>query len=220
MSNVSNVHDVIPFIAGKTAALTGQRLAKVGYKSTKKNPAKFKSVAVSVPMILQADVSANIDALMPYIVGMLESAQDAVIKNLYEAEKGNLKTVTDSDISVTACISYLEAEAAGERLKKEHIEAWFDRVCSENTFTLVAEKLGYTGDELTQEQCATVEKHVKTYRDVLSMLAGGKTLLTPVQIRSCKTVIEVSEDDSGVGEKLMARLRNMETPKVTEFLEL
>lgn len=221
MSNVSNVHDVVPFVAGKTNPLSGQRLAKVGYKSTAKNPAKFKSVAVSVPQINPDDISANITQLLPYIGTMLENVQDNVIRSLYESKDGKLTQVLDSDISIQACIAFLESEAAGDRLKKEHIESWFDRVCAENTFTLIAEKLGYSGDsELTQEQMATVEKHVKVYRDILSMLSGGRTVLTPVQIKSCRTVIEVSEDDSGIGQKLLARLKAMETPKVSEMLEL
>ncbi len=220
MSNVSNVHDVIPFVAGKTAPLSGQRLAKVGYKSTEKNPAKYKSVAVSLPMIPQADVSANINELMSYIVGMLEGVQDNVIRSLYENKGGKLSQVLDSDISVQACIAFLESEAAGDRLKKEHIESWFDRVAKENTFTLIAEKLGYTGDELTPEQVSTVEKHAKVYRDILSMLSGGRTVLTPVQIKSCRTVIEVSEDESGIGQKLLARLKAMESPKIVDCLEL
>lgn len=220
MSNVSNVHDVVPFIAGKTNPLSGQRLAKVGYKSTEKNPAKYKSVAVSLPQIPGEDVSSSINELMPYVMGMLEGVQDSVIRSLYENKGGKLTQVLDSDISVQACIAYLESEAAGDRLKKEHIESWFDRVAKENTFTLIAEKLGYTGDELTPEQCETVEKHVKTYRDILSMLSGGRTVLTPVQIKSCRTVIEVSEDESGVGTKLLARLKAMESPKVSDLLEL
>ena len=222
MSNVSSVHDVVPFVAGKTEPLTGQRLAKIGYKTTTKNPAKFKSVAVSVPPIDPDAVLNNVKALLPYIGTLLEDTQDKIIRGLYESADGALKTVQDPEISVQACISFLEAEAAGERLKKEHIEAWFDRVCSDNVFTLVAEKLGYgDSEELTPEQIATVQKHVKTYRDILSMLSGGNVKLTPVQIRSCKTVIDVSEDDSGIGQKLMSRLVNMEKPpKVTEFLEL
>lgn len=220
MSNVSNVHDVVPFVAGKTNALTGQRLAKVGYKTTAKNPAKFASVAVSVPQIDPAEIRNNLDALLPYIGTMLENVQDSVIRNLYESKDGKLTQVLDSDISVQACIAYLESEAAGDRLKKEHIESWFDRVCAENTFTLIAEKLGYSGDDLTEDQVAAVEKHVKVYRDILSMLSGGRTVLTPVQIKSCRTVIEVSEDESGIGQKLLARLKAMETPKVAEMLEL
>lgn len=221
MSNVSNIHDIVPFIAGKTAALTGQRLAKVGYKSTKKTPAKFSNIAVSVPHINPEDITENITTLLPYIGTMLEGVQDGIIRGLYEGENGKLKTVSDADISVQACISYLEAEAAGDRLKKEHIEAWFDRVCADNVFTLVAEKLGYGEDDLTPEQMATVDKHVKVYRDILSMLAGGKTVLTPVQIKSCKVVVEVSSDDSGIGTKLLARLTAMEKPKaLPELLDL
>lgn len=221
MSNVSNIHDIVPFVAGKTSALTGQRLAKVGYKSTKKTPAKFSSVAVSVPHINPDDITENITALLPYVATMLEGVQDGIIRGLYEGENGTLKTVWDNDISIQACISYLEAEAAGDRLKKEHIEAWFDRVCTDNVFTLVAEKLGYGEDDLTQEQMATVDKHVKVYRDILSMLAGGKTVLTPVQIKSCKVVVELSSDDSGIGTKLLARLTAMEKPKaLPELLDL
>lgn len=220
MSNVSNVHDVVPFVAGKTNALSGQRLAKVGYKNTEKNPAKFPSVAVSVPQISPDSITENLTALLPYIGTMLENVQDSVIRSLYENKDGKLTQILDSDISVQACIAYLESEAAGDRLKKEHIESWFDRVCKDNTFTLIAEKLGYTNDELTPEQVATVEKHVKVYRDILSMLSGGRTVLTPVQIKSCRTVIEVSEDESGIGSKLLARLKAMESPKVSEMLEL
>ena len=222
MSNVSTVHDVVPFVAGKTNPLTGQRLAKIGYKSTAKNPAKFPSVAVSVPQINPDHIRENLDALLPYIGTMLEKTQDDVIRNLYESRDGALKVVQDHEISVQACISFLESEAAGDRIKKEHIEAWFDRVCAENVFTLIAEKLGYASqDSLTPEQESTVQKHVKVYRDILSMLAGGRTVLTPVQIKSCKTIIDVSEDDSGIGTKLMLRLTAMESPKpVAEFLEL
>lgn len=220
MSNVSTAHDVVPFVAGKTNPFTGQRLAKVGYKSTKKNPAKYPSIAASVPMISDAAITESMDSLLPYIRNMLEATQDSVIRSLYESKDGVMSLVTDSDISVNACIAFLESEAAGDRLKKEHIESWFDRVCADNTFTLIAEKLGFTADELTDAQTAVVDKHVKTYRDILSMLAGGRTVLTPVQIKSCKTVIEVSEDDSGIGQKLMAKLKEMESPKTVEFLEL
>lgn len=221
MSNVSNVHDVIPFVAGKSAALSGQRLAKVGYKSTAKNPAKFPSVAVSVPFLSDDSLRDNMDSLLPYIKGMVEKTQDDVIRSLYESKDGILKIVQDHEISVQACIAFLESEAAGDRIKKEHIESWFDRVCAENVFTLIAEKLGYSGDSLTSEQESTVQRHVKVYREILSMLAGGRTILTPVQIKSCKTVIDVSEDDSGIGTKLMQRLTAMESPKpVAEFLEL
>ncbi len=100
MSNVSNVHDVIPFVAGKSAALSDQRLAKVGYKSSAKNPAKFPSVAVSVPFLSDDSLRENMDSLLPYIKGMMEKTQDDVIRSLYESKDGTLKIVQDHEISV------------------------------------------------------------------------------------------------------------------------
>jgi len=218
MSNVSNAHDVIPFVANKTKPLTGQRLAKVGYKTTEKTPAKFPSVAVSVPPVSNDDIEANLSDLLPYFRTFVADVQDKVIRSLYEESNGKLSVVTNDDISVSACISFLESEEAGDRLKKDHIQGWFDRVASENVFTLIAEKLGYTNDPLTEEQVKTVEKNVKNYRDILSMLAGGKTILTPQQIKGCRIVIDLSEDDSGIGEKLTKRLDAMEKPKSQEIV--
>jgi hypothetical protein len=214
MSNVSTAHDVVPFVAGNTNPLSGQRLAKVGYKSTKKTPAKYPSIAVSVPHVNPTDITENVTALLPYIGSMIESAQDGIIKSLYESADGSLSIVTDTDISIEAVISYLESEAAGDRLKKADIETWFDRVCADNVFVLMAEKLGF--DEPNEDQSKVIDKNVKVYRDILSMLAGGKTILTPVQIKSCLTVIDASSDESGIGQKLTARLNEMAKPKVSE----
>ena len=173
MSNVSTVHDIKPFTAGDKA-LSCQRLSKVGYKSTKKNPAKYKSVAVSVPFIQVEAIRDQFQSLLPHIVTMLENAQDGLIRTLYENADGSLTQVSDAEINVPAIIGWLNAEAAGDRLTKDRIEAWFDSELSENLSALVAEKLGYlSGDgALTEDQEKTVGKHVKVYRDVLSMLAA------------------------------------------------
>lgn len=224
MSNVSNIHNVVPFKAGDKA-LTGQRLAKVGYKTSKKNPAKYSSVAVSVPHISPADISANLSALMPYIGTMLENTQDAIIRSLYESKDGTLKTVHDDEISVSACIGYLSAEASGNRLTSEAIEKWFDSELSENLFAHVAVKLRYLSNDadasLTPEQETTVNKHVKVYKDVLSMLAGGKTMLAEKQIKGCKNALALVPDSGDqMAERLMARLNVMEKKATEEFLDL
>ncbi len=217
--SISNRHTVVPFVAGKTSPMANQRLAKVGYKTTAKNPAKFPSIAVSIPKMELTIQSPELPRLLPHLVGVIESAQDGIIRSLYESSDGSLKEVSDDDISIGACIAFLEAEAAGERLKKEHIESWFDAELKDALYVLVAEKLGF--DEPNSDQDAVIQKHVKIYRDVLSMLAGGKTLLTPVQIKGCKTALNLTDIDGGIGQKLMTRLISMEAPKITaEMLEL
>jgi hypothetical protein len=222
MSVISNRHTVVPFVAGKTQAFENQRLAKVGYKTTKKSKAKYPNIAVSVPKIQDSDIVENVDSLIPYIRPFLELAQNGIIRSLYESADGVLKEIGDDDISVSACIQYLEAESTGGRLTKEMIAEWFDENLSDNLFVTVAEKLKFDTDNgPNEEQTAVINKHVKVYKEVLSMLAGGKTLLQPAQIKGCKVALGLDTTDSEIGKKLMNRLVSMEKPKMTaEMLEL
>lgn len=217
--SISNRHTVNPFVAGKSAPMSEQRLARVGYKSTAKNPAKYQSVCASVPQILSADISEEqIKNLMPHIVGLLESAQDGIFKSLYESADGKLECLRDEDISVDACIAYLSAEAEGSRLTKELLESWFTRAMADNLNVVIAEKLGF--DLSTPEQEETVSRHVNAYKGLISALAGGKTLLVDHQIKGLRKALEcVPEDDMSV--RIGKRLDAMENkPKMADLLEL
>ncbi len=219
MSNISTAHAVTAFDAKKSQALTGQRLAKCRYKTTDKQAAKHPSVCVSVPFLAQADVTDNLERLMPHIGAMLECAQDGVIRSLYESSDGTLSTVTDSDISVSACIAYLEAESQGSRLTKEFIDSWFKVSVKDYLDAIVAEKLKYT-DDLTPEQQATIDKAVNGYRGLYASLAGGKTVLQESQIKSLAKVLDLIDTDE-TSEKLKARLSAMlNKPKIEDLLEL
>ncbi len=220
MSNVSTAHTVTGFDAKKSQALTGQRLAKVGYKTTAKSPAKFPSVCASVPFIGTEAITSSIDALLPHIRTMLESAQDGIVRSLYESSGGTLALVTDDDISVDSCIKFLEAESTGGRLSGDFLRAWFVENVTDAITVLIADKLGYEG-ELSKEQEDTIGKHAAAYRDLVASLAGGKTMLAPHQIRSLLNVLGlVDPDDTQV--KLVTRLTKMlEAPKkLEEMLEL
>jgi hypothetical protein len=216
MSNVSIAHTVVPFKAGDKP-LTGQRLAKVGYKPSKNNPAKYPSVAVSVPPIAVQAIHDNLTVLLPFIGTLLEDTQDKVIRSLYEAADGKLSHVTDDDISVRACIAYLSAERDGNRLTNEAIESWFDSVLSENLQAYIAEKLGF--EDPNADQMKVVEKHTRIYRELLSSLAGGKTLLAEKQIKGCKNALALCDDD-GMSDRLLKRLESMEKKATEDFLDL
>ena len=220
MSNVSIAHTVTKFDAKLSQALTGQRLAKCRYKTTAKQAAKYPSVCVSVPYISYTDITAKIEPLVQHIRTMLESAQDGIIRSLYESSDGTLSQVTDSDLSISACISFLEAESEGSRLTKEFIESWFDASVKDYVYALVSEKLGYGTDDLTMEQDLTVCKHVNGYRGMYSALAGGKTMYQPNQIASLKRVLDIVDTDD-TSTRLINRLNKMlETPKIEDLLEL
>lgn len=225
MSNVSNVHDVKLFKAGDKA-LSGQRLAKVGYKSTKKAKAKYPNVAVSVPPIELGSISDEQRVqLNPYLVRILEDAQDGIIKSLYESKDGTLKTVRDEEISVDACIGFLKAESEGNRLTLELIGQWFDSELSESLMVVLAEKLGFipsdTQDgadiELTADQTTVVDKHLRVHKELFSSLAGGATILAEKQIKGLKNALQYADERSLIAGKLMGRLESMERKTSEEF---
>ncbi len=225
MSNVSNVHDVKLFKAGDKA-LSGQRLAKVGYKSTKKAKARYPSVAVSVPPIeLDSINDEQRSALNPYLVKILEDAQDGIIKSLYEGKDGTLKTVRDEEISVDACIGYLKAESEGNRLTTELIGQWFDSELSDSLMVVLAEKLGFIPSdaqdgadiELTADQTTVVDKHLKVHKELFSSLAGGATILAEKQIKGLKNALQYADERSLIAGKLMGRLESMERKTSEEF---
>lgn len=216
--SITNRHQLNKFIAGKSAPLSDQRLARVGYKSTKKQVARFASVCVSVPVITSIDES-QVEKLLPYIVEMLENAQDGIIRSLYEGRDGMLTEVSDDEISIDSCISFLEAESAGSRLTKEYLESWFDEQMKDNLTVVIATKLGF--EDMTDPQMVTVNQHLSGYRGLISSLAGGKTLLQEHQIKGLQKALEVSSVDDETGKKLSVRLHAMlNRPKIEELLEL
>ena len=220
MSNVSNRHTVNPFIAGESKPLSGQRLAKVGYKDRGGKKAKFSSICVSVPQLEVADIESKLQRLMPHIGTMLENAQDGVIRSLYESSEGSLRNVSDDEISIDACIAFLEAERNGSRLTKELIAEWFDSEVKDNLSVIIAEKLGF--EELNETQMQVVNKHLQVYKDILASLSGGRTILGDKQLAACEKAITLAGSaDSDVAKKLQARIDSMKNPKpLEEMLEL
>ncbi len=224
MAIIGTRHALSLFTAGESKPAAGQRLAKVGYQKTealtKAGEVAPPSVCVSVPQVDPAQITANIDRLLPYIGTMIENAQDGIVRSLYESAGHTLIAVDDADISVSACISYLAAEAAGDRLKKEVIEQWFDSEVAENLTVFLAEKLGFT--ELTAENMKVVDKHVGIYRALISSLAGGKTILETKQINGCKKAIQLAASADRIAQRLTNRLIAMEQPKkkIEEFLDI
>lgn len=215
MSNISNRHNVNPFVAGKSQPLTGQRLAKVGYKTTKKQAAKFPSVCVSVPKLEDAQIIPELERMIPYVRTMLENAQDGIIRSLYESSNGNLSSVADSELDVSACIAFMDAESNGGRLTKEFLASWFDANIADNLTVAVAEKLGTENVE-----DARIVKTVKAYKDMITALSGGATFYQPEQVKSLQKAISLSSEDDDTAHKLTKRLDSMiNREKIEDLLE-
>ena len=178
MSIISNTHALIPFISGKSQPFAGQRLVKVTCKQTDKMTkagiTALPSVCASVPVLLLDDVKQHSDALLPHLLTFLEGTQDAIVRNLYEGSKGARKDVRQEEIDLPACLSFLAAKEAGSRLSGDTIKAWFESGMAQAlSEAIIGDALKYGDKEgWSEEQAATVGKHVGVYCDVFQMLAG------------------------------------------------
>lgn len=228
MSNVSNIHSLVPFISGESKPLTGQRLAKIGFKKSKDNPNPLQSVCASVPFLSTESVKDNMTALLPHVGRMLEGVQDQIIRSLYEGSKGLRKEVRDEEISVAQCIAFLNAESTGNRLSAESIAAWFASSLQDSLIVLIAGKLGFAQSddevELTEEQHATCLKHAKVYGDLLGQLAGKnlrKSNWTVKQWQGMETALSLCAEDDMMASKLADKMQAVsEVPEVEDLLEL
>ena len=223
MSNVSNVHTVIPFVAGETKPLTGQRLAKVGYKQTKamqdKGETAPKSIAVSLPIVTDSEITENLSKILPLVREACETVQDKIIRSLYESRDYALERVSDSEIGFDAIAAYVTSEQNGGRITKEYLEQWFDANMRDNLTVVVADKLGF--DELNDAQLETVNKHIAGYRGLIASITGHKTMLTMQQIVGIRRAIEVSAiADDKVVNVLLERMSMMEQSHNAALLAL
>lgn len=218
MSNVSNQHSVIPFIAGETKPLTGQRLAKVGYKKTKDQPNPPKSIAVSLPVLTDAQILENAQKILPLIRQACEDVQDKIIRSLYESREYSLERVSDDEIGFAQIAGYVSSEQSGGRLTKEYLEQWFDSVVRDNLTVIVADKLGF--EELNEPQLEVVNKHIAGYKGLIASISGNKTMLSVAQITGIKRAFEVCAIGDEVSAKLDKKMDEMLASHNAQILAL
>lgn len=207
MSNVSTNHTVIPFVAGETKPLTGQRLAKVGYKKTKDQPNPPKSIAVSLPVLTDSQILENANKILPLIREACENVQDKIIRSLYEAREYSLERVSDDEIGFAQIAGYVSSEQSGGRLTKEYLESWFEANMRDNLTVVVADKLGF--EELNETQLDTVNKHIAGYKGLIASIAGNKTMLSIAQITGIRRAFEVCAIEDEVTVKLDKKMQEM-----------
>lgn len=223
MSNISTQHSVIPFVSGETKPLSGQRLAKVGYKQTKamsdKGEIAPKSVAASLPVITDEDIVSNVHLIIPLIREACENVQDKIIRSLYESRDYVLERVSDSDIGFAQIAGYVASEQSGGRLTKEYLESWFEANMRDNLTVVVADKLGF--DELNEVQLEVVNKHIAGYKGLIASIGGNKTMLSVAQITGIRRAFEVCAiSDDEVVVKLEAKMSDMEKSHNAQMLAL
>jgi hypothetical protein len=161
-------------------------------------------------MISEID-ETQLDKLMPHIVGMLEKAQDGLIRKAYETDP-SIMSVGDDDISIDACIAFMEEEETGGRLTIESLTEWFTLGLADKLteFLTMHGAKSLSGEKLAH----AVTQSLAGYKGMITAMAGGKTHYDATQRAKLTTVLAMTEDGDEVAERLMARLVSMEKKDV------
>lgn len=153
----------------------GLRTSKVMYKTAKTGEnagiKKGNNVCMLVEPLESADVTANIDRLIPHIIGMLELEQDKIIKAAHIAG-GDDSTLEVSAIDIEHILAVLEAERVSGRMTKEVITDWFDSELADTLTVLFADKLGIS-EEPTQQEADKIDAFIGVYRAKFAGLSSG-----------------------------------------------
>jgi hypothetical protein len=218
MSNVSTAHDVIPFESGKTKPLSGQRLAKVIAKPGKRKAdtdGLTQSMAVSIPLFSLDQITAAIPNLTVQIQELIEDAQDKIIREAVEEGK---RVILDSEISIDAVVSFLNAVSKGNRLTKEIVQQWFVDSYAEHFMSFYCSVNKWDVESLSVDQANVLEQKSNAVRDIYASLASGKTRLSkPVCLSLTKFWNHITNGDTD-DTKVDARMISFQN-RIAKMLE-
>lgn len=190
--SISNRHQFAP-LTKSSKPLSGQRMARVIAKASKDGTySEFlkESLMISVPFVSVEDVQANMVALMPHVLAMVMDTQDSIISELRKSN--GCTEVGDEEISVNACIAFLDASERGNRVTSEFLAEWFKETYSLQAAEFIALSLKWSEDVTSwnEEQLAIIETKSRVLGSMFSGFASGK--YSP-DIPKCKAMVKFSE---------------------------
>lgn len=211
MSTFSNVHDFHSFNSKSSKANSGQRLAKVIYKSGKNVKEKKQSICVSVPVVAISD--AQCIALKAQVLELVESAQDGIIRDASEAGKTN---VSDAEISFECCKVWLETASESARITKEQMSEWFDENVQNPLILAFANKLGISDTPSAKEQ-EKLDAILASYKSKFSAMAGGRTQFIPEVAKSLEKAVNLVSEPDEIAIRLITRLAKMQIVEINDL---
>ena len=169
MSIVSNVHSFVK-LTKDAKPMMGQRLVRLIAKGENKHANLAESLAVSIPRVDQEQVIAVIDRLIPHVVGMVQDAQDKIVRE-WRIEHGR-DEIPESVFSVDECVAWLDANAAGDRVSAEYLTEWFGEEYMSAAQHYISEALGV--DIVNGEVPEVVQQKCNVLREMFTGFASPK----------------------------------------------
>jgi len=204
------------YVNGITTPRNKDERLSVLYWKTGKDGIKKDSKSVSIPKTVGL-TPEELQSMVPHVIGMLESVQNKIVRELVESGKN---AIGFPEISISECIKYLaESDSDGNgnsvRLTKEVINAWFMDSLNDKLMLALSDKLG-VGDNPSNEQCQLIENTTNAFKSKICSLAGGTVKLDVKTAKSVKNAIMLGVGNEGIdiendviGSKLVARLDKM-----------
>lgn len=188
MSNISNVH-TFEILDKDSKPLTGQRLIRLIAKSDRDGKYKSEnltsSMCVSVPYVREEDVVNVIDKLIPHVIALVQDTQDKLARE-FRIQYGR-NELPQSAIDMNAVITYLDENAAGDRVTKEYLQEWF----ISSYATVAAEWItAVAGGNVSAD---VVEKKVSVLCDMFSGWASPKYSPNIPQLRAMIRFADASD---------------------------
>ena len=188
MSNVSNVHQLFK-LDKDSKALTGQRLVRLIAKEGKngKHPNLSESLCVSIPRITQDEVAEYIDRLLPHVVGMVQDAQDKMIREL-RIESGR-DEIHQGQIGVGEVVAWLDATAAGDRVTAEYLAEWFAEEYKTAALGYISNAMGIDWSPAGEVSPVLEQK----YNVLASMFAGWASVRYSPEIPKLRAMLKFTD---------------------------
>ena len=200
----------LPYNAKAPVIEPNLRTIKVMYKKPKDGSKQKDNVCLLVDPVTEAEVKPFLPALMPHIIAMCETTQDAIAKELHTS---NDTLIEPTQLDMESIVSKLERDAISQRINKETINSWFDSNMADVMSVLFADKLGLS-ENPTQEDSDKVDRFVSVYRNKFAGLASNMTAYQPNEAEKLVEAMEkceIAETDL-LAAKLKDKLVKMQNP--------
>jgi hypothetical protein len=171
MSNISNQHDITLF-TGKNKPLAGQVLLSYTFKTVKDETSplfgtKPDSKCVSVPVISNDDIIAQVDSFLPKLQDAIHDERRLILRDAAMAGKTSIST---DELGIAAVLARWAADASssGGRFSKAVVADWFASVLAPVLYTGIMSKNNIPVD--TPEDSPLMVKVEKTLEMVLEAI--------------------------------------------------
>lgn len=212
MSIISDTHSFNK-LEKNSKPLNGQRLVRLIAKGENKHVNLSESLCVSVPRVTSEEVADVIDRLLPHIVGMVQDAQDKMIRE-YRIESGR-EAIQQSVIRMDEVVAWLDANAAGDRVTSEYLAEWFTEEYAEAAHQYIANAMGV--DIVNGEVPEVVMQKTAVLRDMFTGWSSGKYSPNIPKLKAMIKFAESVDELDGRMSGLIVKCRDMLTKKEAEL---